>query len=123
MFFLQLPEVVLVSQDNSSVSVRPSNSLSLFTFDVEWEMVVVMGRLPEVDDHFFSFLYVQTKVVLRTPEWCFPSCTVCERLVRKSITQLHIEVLVLKFGDEIAWKDCAEFRTVVYEENADVCVL
>ena len=123
-----MTEAVLLSQYSSSVSVRTrhlkrGDLFNLFTIDVEREMVVVLGILPEVDDHFFSFLYVQTKVVLRTPEWCFPSCTVCERLVRKSITQLHIEVLVLKFGDEIAWKDCAEFRTVVYEENADVCVL
>ena len=51
----------------------------------------MLGRLPEVDDHFFSFLYVQTEVVLRSPD-----CQVSHFLPE------HCGV-VCKFEDVVGW--------------------
>ena len=43
--------------------MKRGDLLNRFTVDGEWEKVVVLGRLLEVDYHFFRFLYVQTEVV------------------------------------------------------------
>ena len=65
-------------------------------------MVMVLGRLPEVNDLLFCFLYVQTEVVLRTPD-----CQVSHFLPVGSLIVVGDEAehcgVICKFEDVVGW--------------------
>ena len=67
-------------------------------------MVVVLGRLPEVNDHFFCFLHVETEVVFRTPD-----CQVSRFLPVGSLIVVGDEAehcgVVCKFKDVVGWEE------------------